>query len=73
MSAEVRERLKELASTDVSLDSFETLLHDLAPDEINELQAYVARRVDIARRMPPVVLWRIRRKGESAWKRLTAR
>ncbi|MDO8847684.1 MAG: glycosyltransferase [Coriobacteriia bacterium] len=72
VSADVRERLRALA-TDIPIDTFDTLLHDLAPDELRQLELYVARRVDVARRMPPIVLWRIRRKGETAWRRLTGR
>ncbi len=68
----MRERLRALAA-DIPIDKFDTLLHDLAPDELRQLQLYVARRFDVARRMPPIVLWRIRRKGETAWRRLTER
>ncbi len=73
LSADVYDRLKEMAETDISSEHFEQVLHDLTPAEMKELHRYVTRRLDIARRMPPIVLWRLRRKGERAWRRLTAR
>jgi glycosyltransferase involved in cell wall biosynthesis len=73
VSADVRERLRVLATSDIPTDRFEQRLHEFEPDDLRQLRRYVARRIDIARTTPPIVLWRIRRRGESAWRRLTER
>lgn len=73
VSSDTRERLRALATTDLTTERFEQLLHDMTPGEVRQLRGYLARRLDVARRMPPIVLWRIRRRGERAWRRLTER
>jgi glycosyltransferase involved in cell wall biosynthesis len=73
ISVEVLERLRALGSAEIDAERFERKLHELTPDEARQLRRYVARRLDVARRMPPIVLWRIRRKGERAWRRLAER
>lgn len=65
------ERLRRLGETEMGIDAIEQRLRELTPDEIHELRAYVERRVDVARRMPPIVLRRVRRRGERLWRRLT--
>lgn len=69
LSSNVRERLRALAAADTPADRFEQLLHDLEPDELRQLRLYISRRVEIARTTPPIALWRIKRKGESRWRR----
>jgi len=70
--ADVRERLRVLASEGTPAERFEQLLHDLTPDDVRQLHRYVMERLDTARRMPPVVLWRIRKRGERVWRQLTS-
>jgi len=72
LSSSGRERLKRLGDTEISPESIERLLRELAPDEITELRSYVRGRIDVARRMPPVVLRRIRRTGDRIWRGITA-
>lgn len=72
LSSRAAERLRLLGETEISPEAIDRLLIEFAPDEVNELRAYVERRVDVARRMPPVILRRIRRRGERAWRRIVA-
>lgn len=72
LSARGAERLRLLGETEFTAETVRRLLEDLAPDEIAELSAYVRARVDTARRMRPIVLRRIRRRGESIWRKITA-
>jgi len=63
-SADSLDRLRNLGSTAPGPDAIETRLAALAPEELRDLHRYLTRRVDVARRMPPIVLRRIRRAGE---------
>jgi len=69
--ADVRERLRSLAAWSIPPTRFERLLRDLTTEDLRHLHDYVSRRVDVARRMPPIVLWRIRKQGERTWRHLT--
>lgn len=71
-SARSWERLRAFGESEVSSAGVEQVLGGLAPEELRQLHEYVTRRLDVARRMRPVVLRRIRRRGERAWRRITA-
>ncbi len=72
MSARGVERLRLLGDTEISPESIDRLLAEFAPDEVNELRAYVGERIEGARQMPPVMLRRMRVSGERAWRKITA-
>ncbi len=72
LSAQASERLSRLGATEITTEGIERLLRGFAPEEIVSLHDYVSRRADRARRMPPIVLRRMRRRGERAWSKLTA-
>ena len=65
------ERLR-LLGDELSPDSMERLLREMAPDELHELHKYVAGRIELTRRMRPIVLRRMRRTGDRLWARVTA-
>lgn len=66
------ERLRKLGDTEVTPAAIERALAELEPEEIRELRGYIRLRADRARRMPPIVLRRVRRTGDRAWEWLTA-
>lgn len=70
---ELFERLRELGEAEVTagVERIEERLRALEPEEIRELRHYVKRRLSVARRMPPIVLRRVRRAGDRAWRRIT--
>jgi hypothetical protein len=72
LSADGMQRLRALGNADVSPEAIEPLLRDLTVDEMRAVRAYMSRRLDRAKRMGPIVVWRIRRRGDDAWKRLSA-
>lgn len=72
LSARGIERVRALGEAGVGPESIDRLLHDLTPDEIRALHEYVDGRIELTRRMTPVVLRRIRRTGDRIWRRLTA-
>lgn len=72
LSTRGTERLRLLGDREISPEAIRRMLDEFAPDEIAELHAYVSRRLDTARRMRPIVLRRIRRRGESIWRKITA-
>jgi glycosyltransferase involved in cell wall biosynthesis len=72
LSTHGRERLRAIGETELSPEAIEAALRDLAPGEVRELHIYVSRRLDVARRMPPIVLRRIRRTGDQLWRAITA-
>ncbi len=63
-SAGELEKLKSLGSTAAGPEAVDARLERLAPEELRALHRYLTRRADIARRMPPIVLRRVRRAGE---------
>jgi glycosyltransferase involved in cell wall biosynthesis len=72
LTAAGMERLGRLGDVGVSSEALEALLHDLTPQEIRDLRAYVTARIDRTRRMRPIVIRRIRRTGDRIWHQLTA-
>lgn len=71
LSADTIEFMRLLGDTEVPSDSIERLLTNAAPDSVRELRAYLGGRLDLAKRMRPVVLRRMRRRGERIWRDLT--
>jgi len=72
MSARGVERLRLLGDTEISPESIDRLLAEFAPDEVNELRAYVGERIEGARKMPPMMLRRMRVSGKRTWRKITA-
>ncbi len=64
-------RLRQLGDTELSVDAVQRLLDEWTPDEVHELRSYLTGRIDEARRMSPIVIRRIRRRGDRIWRRLT--
>lgn len=71
LPVDVLERLRALGEAELPLERLEQLIRQLEPEELHELREVVAHRMDVARRMPRVMLWRARRMGDKAWRRLT--
>ncbi|MDP2183709.1 MAG: glycosyltransferase [Actinomycetota bacterium] len=71
-SSEGIERIRQLGDTDITPESIERLLREIAPDEIVELHDHMSRRLEYARRLRPIVLRRIRRAGERVWRDIVA-
>ncbi len=55
-----------------SPESIERHLRELEPQELAELRHYVRDRIAYTRRLGPVVVWRIRRRGDKLWRRIVA-
>lgn len=72
LSSQGMERLRLLGETEISPEFIEKLLRDLAPEEIHELHGYVTGRIELTRRMRPIVLRRMRRTGDRIWRRMAA-
>ena len=53
-------------------ESIELRLRELEPQELAELRHYVRERIEYTRRVGPVVVWRIRRRGDRLWRRIAA-
>lgn len=66
------DRLRSIADAEFSFSAIEGRLAEMTPAELHELQDYVLGRIELTKRMRPIVLRRIRRKGESIWRRVTA-
>jgi glycosyltransferase involved in cell wall biosynthesis len=72
ITAEAAERIGRLGDAVSTPERIEELLAQITPEELRSLHEYVSHRADRARRMQPIVLRRIRRRGEQVWTRLTA-
>ncbi len=70
LSADTIEFMRLLGDTEVSSDSIERLLAEMAPGSVGELRQYLGGRLELAKRMRPVVLRRMRRRGERIWRDL---
>lgn len=68
LPADLIERLKALGESGLQAEKIEQLLRELEPEELRELRHVVRGRLDVARRLPRVMLWRARRAGDRAWK-----
>ncbi|MCL4554876.1 MAG: hypothetical protein M1565_07090, partial [Actinobacteria bacterium] len=71
VSHDAYERLRRLSDSALSPEAIDKLLAEFAPGELGELRAYVRKRADMALRMPPIVLRRIRERSKDIWERMT--